>query len=149
MAATQLYSYFQQEHLSHHGIKGQRWGIRRYQNADGSLTAAGKKRYDRGTLETNTKKEDEHRLSNRQKLLRNSGIGVAITTVALGTVYAVGKKIGNFRLEDLPDNLVTKGKTLFQRAASSEPSSPIFTARDRELIDLLSEIADIIADIEK
>lgn len=29
--------------LYHHGIKGQRWGIRRYQNPDGSLTAAGQK----------------------------------------------------------------------------------------------------------
>lgn len=31
--------------LSHHGIKGQKWGIRRYQNKDGSLTSAGKARY--------------------------------------------------------------------------------------------------------
>ena len=31
--------------LYHHGIKGQKWGVRRYQNADGSLTAKGKKRY--------------------------------------------------------------------------------------------------------
>lgn len=31
--------------LYHHGTKGQKWGIRRYQNADGSLTPAGKKRY--------------------------------------------------------------------------------------------------------
>ena len=31
--------------LYHHGIKGQRWGVRRYQNEDGSLTAAGNKRY--------------------------------------------------------------------------------------------------------
>ena len=31
--------------LVHHGIKGQRWGIRRFQNEDGSLTNAGKKRY--------------------------------------------------------------------------------------------------------
>ena len=30
--------------LYHHGIKGQRWGVRRYQNPDGSLTLAGKKR---------------------------------------------------------------------------------------------------------
>ena len=32
--------------LEHHGIKGQKWGVRRFQNADGSLTNAGKKRYD-------------------------------------------------------------------------------------------------------
>lgn len=31
--------------LYHHGIKGQRWGIRRFQNPDGTLTAAGRKRY--------------------------------------------------------------------------------------------------------
>lgn len=32
--------------LYHHGIKGQRWGVRRFQKKDGSLTPAGKKRYD-------------------------------------------------------------------------------------------------------
>lgn len=31
--------------LCHHGILGQRWGIRRYQNPDGSLTEAGRKKY--------------------------------------------------------------------------------------------------------
>lgn len=31
--------------LTHWGIKGQRWGVRRYQNEDGSLTKEGKKRY--------------------------------------------------------------------------------------------------------
>ena len=31
-------------YIQHHGVKGQRWGVRRYQNADGSLTSAGKKR---------------------------------------------------------------------------------------------------------
>lgn len=29
--------------LYHHGIEGQKWGVRRYQNQDGSLTAMGKK----------------------------------------------------------------------------------------------------------
>ena len=33
-------------HIEHHGIKGMHWGIRRYQNADGSLTAAGRRRYE-------------------------------------------------------------------------------------------------------
>lgn len=32
-------------YLQHHGIKGQKWGIRRYQNSDGSYTTAGKERY--------------------------------------------------------------------------------------------------------
>lgn len=31
--------------LYHHGIKGMKWGVRRYQNEDGSLTKAGKKKY--------------------------------------------------------------------------------------------------------
>lgn len=33
------------EYLAHHGILGQKWGVRRYQNADGTWTDAGKKRY--------------------------------------------------------------------------------------------------------
>ena len=44
--------------LRHHGIKGQRWGVRRYQNADGSLTAAGQRRYDRDVAENNMKKKE-------------------------------------------------------------------------------------------
>lgn len=33
------------DYLAHHGILGQKWGVRRYQNEDGSLTPAGKSRY--------------------------------------------------------------------------------------------------------
>ena len=38
--------------LYHHGIKGQKWGVRRFQNPDGTLTSAGKKRYLTMTGET-------------------------------------------------------------------------------------------------
>ena len=36
--------FYSSDYLYHHGIKGMQWGVRRYQNPDGSLTAAGKKR---------------------------------------------------------------------------------------------------------
>ena len=39
---------YEEEYLAHHGIKGQRWGVRRFQNPDGSLTSAGKQRYSVG-----------------------------------------------------------------------------------------------------
>lgn len=35
-------------YIAHHGIKGQKWGIRRYQNEDGTLTDVGKRRYGYG-----------------------------------------------------------------------------------------------------
>lgn len=36
--------------LYHHGIKGQKWGVRRYQNYDGTLTAAGRRRLERADM---------------------------------------------------------------------------------------------------
>lgn len=36
--------YVDSNYLEHHGILGQKWGVRRFQNEDGTLTAAGKRR---------------------------------------------------------------------------------------------------------
>lgn len=39
------YIVYNENYLCHHGIKGQKWGIRRYQNPDGTYTEEGKERY--------------------------------------------------------------------------------------------------------
>ena len=48
---------YEEEYLAHHGTKGQRWGVRRFQNSDGSLTAAGKLRYSVGNGERSVSKK--------------------------------------------------------------------------------------------
>ena len=50
--------------LTHWGVKGMKWGVRRYQNKDGTLTAAGKKRYDK---EMERLKKEEKILKNKQR----------------------------------------------------------------------------------
>lgn len=50
-----------EKELLHWGIKGMKWGVRRYQNKDGTLTPAGKKRYN----------AEMERLRNEEKILKN------------------------------------------------------------------------------
>lgn len=58
--------------LYHHGIKGMKWGIRRYQNEDGSLTEAGKKRYGPGISERDSKKTQKYIEKEQAKLQRQA-----------------------------------------------------------------------------
>ena len=78
------------KYLKHSGIKGQRWGVRRYQNEDGTLTAAGKARYgpggpDEGRLERDYKDADNKGakaiLEGTSKSLNSAGAAVG----AIGT----------------------------------------------------------------
>lgn len=50
--------------LTHHGIKGQKWGIRRFQKKDGGLTSAGKKRYSDDTTNATKVAEKKRAMQN-------------------------------------------------------------------------------------
>jgi len=59
--------------FAHHGIKGQKWGIRRFQNEDGTLTEEGLKRYGhdydkKGRLKRSAKKDDEKLIKDMRKV---------------------------------------------------------------------------------
>lgn len=63
-------NYWDDDILMHSGIKGQKWGIRRYQNEDGSLTEAGKKRYYSLTTNYAKAKSKEDRYSAKSDKLK-------------------------------------------------------------------------------
>lgn len=60
--------------IYHHGIKGQKWGVRRYQNKDGTLTSAGKKRLRELYSNRNMLPSDKKMVAQREKTIEKSGV---------------------------------------------------------------------------
>lgn len=78
------------EELQHHGVLGQKWGIRRYQNYDGTLTDAGKEH-----LSNNDSKQ------RKKKIITGVAIGLGVAAVAAGAMYLKNKT--GLKLSDLRD----------------------------------------------
>ena len=66
-------------YLAHHGIKGQRWGVRRFQNPDGSLTSVGAKRRQYQITLNDLDKRATKIMANYMRYSKSVGKGVAKT----------------------------------------------------------------------
>ena len=105
------YNYSNSDYLQHYGILGMRWGIRRFQDKTGRLTAAGKKRYDddpsNGSPEKKSSKTSKEvgnsfiekklgiKLSDRQKTAIKIGAGIAAAAlVAYGGYRLYNSDVG-------------------------------------------------------
>lgn len=96
-----------------------KWGVRRYQNKDGSLTAAGRKKY--GSNQSNKKSEDsdnKSHLTDKQKKILKIG-AVAVTTAAVA--YGGYKLVKSGKL----DPLIDKGKDYLSKSGLMSKRIPI------------------------
>lgn len=129
---SEVLSSLDSDYFSHHGILGQKWGIRRFQNKDGSLTSAGKARanrrekvsikdmsdaelqakLDRARLENQYR--DQLRYANRgRRFLEGSSKDLKTVRVLSVSVVALGK-LGAKVLSDHPEIVNTTLK-LFKK----------------------------------
>lgn len=94
-------------YLVHHGIKGQRWGVRRFQNEDGTLTELGKKRY--STVE---ELEKDYRTADAQgakTILEGTSKSLDIAGDTIGNIGRnKSKTIKTKSYEDLSDDELRK-----------------------------------------
>jgi len=84
-----MYRYYYANSLSHHGIKGMKWGIRRYQNYDGTLTNKGKKH----KSETDDKRKG---LSDKQKKAIKTAVIVGAAFVGTAALAYGGKTAAQY-----------------------------------------------------
>lgn len=126
-----IFTYNQE--LYHYGVKGMKWGVRRYQNKDGTLKSKGKKRYEETNENSNNKNKTEINKSRKILSKRNIVIGATVvgaSLAAMGAMYVYKKtnptmhvKYMNFgEIVDINNlsskDIIVKKGTKFHRVSS-------------------------------
>lgn len=126
--------------LYHHGIKGQKWGIRRFQNPDGSLTAAGRKRYlnPDGSLTVKGRKflnDNPDDRENRKIILRSESFKGTPAERAADELKRVGFKDDGGGIDDwwLSKNISTKHGSVELIASIGRNDADPINAKDIKL----------------
>ena len=89
---------YSDDYLAHYGVPGMKWGVRRYQSKDGTLTSAGKKRYSKSNdvsrMSTEELRQKVNRMNNEQRYIElNKSSTSRISKTADGIERA--SKMGN------------------------------------------------------
>lgn len=112
-----------EEYLMHHGIKGQKWGVRRFQNSDGSLTAEGQKRYyDSGEKKSLRTRRLEKRISSLDRdihsfdPIRRTGVKDPRNGRPLLTKEDVSKSVASLRAQKNAANQKLKYSQKYDKA---------------------------------
>lgn len=145
--------FIEYSYLCHHGIKGMHWGIRRYQNPDGTLTSAGRLRYNNPTSLNKTYSKFKNK-ENAIKSARNLGVvgsvalGVAslnplVSAPLIKNINTLAKDSRNKLIEEnnpiKKQALVIKKGTTFKRTSLNEQESEnkrLYVALSKSKVDM-------------